>query len=79
MNHQDAYAKWLEQCREADVRADFTLRTMQVIRASLERQGHKRQASWLSALLLAAGILLVAIGHAGTVGLLICSMTGVAQ
>ncbi len=79
MNQLDIYMQWLQKRREADVPADFASRTLRVVHGSLSHQRRSRPTTWLSALALAAGLLLVAMGQATAIGVLLCTLTGVAQ
>jgi hypothetical protein len=79
MNQNDVYTQWVQKRRDPPIPANFTACTMRVVRGSLEHRRRGRSMSGLTAVALAAGFLLVTIGHVMTIGLLICTLTGVAQ
>jgi len=79
MNQQDVYTQWLQKRCQADVPADFASRTLQVVHGSLGHARCARPTTWLSTWALAAGLLLVAMGQATAIGVLLCTLTGVAQ
>lgn len=80
MKTEDIYAHWKQTCQKADVQTDFTARTMAIIHASIQNcHPQTRRAAHLTTLAWAAGVLLIVLGHATTVGMLLCTLTGVAQ
>jgi hypothetical protein len=73
MIEDESYASWLRERQQGEVPAGFADRAMGAIHAA------RAQRTPMSALALAAGVLLVAMGHAATIGMLLCTLTGVAQ
>jgi hypothetical protein len=73
MKQDESYASWLRERQQGAVPAGFADRTMRAIHAA-----RAPRAPW-TALALAAGVLLVAMGHAATIGMLLCTLTGVAE
>lgn len=73
MNHRDAaYANWRQQRQRVDVPECFSQRVMLALPPM-------RRPRWPSVLAVAAAFLLVAFCHIGTMGAILCAITGVAQ
>jgi hypothetical protein len=70
MNPENLYEQWKRQRQDAVPSEGFAERVMQSL---------PTRPSWVSLLAVAAGVLLVVLGHAGTVGLLYVAMEGVVR
>jgi hypothetical protein len=79
MTTDDRFAEWLQERRSAPIPAGFVEQTMHAVQASGARQSRRFKATWLSALAIAAGVILAIAGHAATIGTLLCALQGVAQ
>ncbi len=75
MTRLDGYAEWKNRHLVAEVPEGFSRRVMECI----ERKQRRPQARWLTALTLAAGVLLVAGCQATAVTTLFVALGGVAQ
>ncbi len=81
MSPRDPYAVWRRQPSKAAVPNDFASKVMRAIAQQLaaRKPARSRVAAYQSALALTAGAILVLLCHAGSIGLCLYAMTGVAR
>ena len=81
MNQPDQYGEWLQRRKQVVVPTYFVSYVMQsiLLETTPPTALRSRATTRWSALLFAAGVLLVVLCHAGTISLCLFAMTGVAQ